>query len=254
MIRSLDALAEAVASGTFERETSDPERLLRARSRRTQVIVANRVVSVLVFMIGSAVVALQFDAVRAVGVSLLASASVAGIVLGFAAQRSLAALLAGLQLSVSQPIRIGDSVVMQGEFGVIEDIGLTYVTVRLWDERRLIVPTPRFLEQPFENWSRTEVGLIGSVRVKVDFHVPVGLLRDEFERIISAEPLWDGRVHKLQVTDATEALMEVRLTMSARSPSALWDLRVAVREKLVSFLQAYKREGARLAAESVETG
>jgi small-conductance mechanosensitive channel len=204
---------------------------------RTQLIVANRVISVLIFLVGSACVALQFQAVRSVGMSLLASAGVAGIVLGFAAQKSLGALLAGIQLSLSQPIRIGDSVVIENEYGTIEDIGLTHVAVRLWDERRLIVPTPRFLEQPFQNWSRTTTGLIGSVMLRVDFDLPVSALRAELECLIVEEPLWDRRVVNVQVTDAGEKSLELRVLVSAASPSALWDLRTSVREKLVTWLQ-----------------
>jgi small-conductance mechanosensitive channel len=237
MVRAFNAVAHAVADTAASRETTDPLRLTRARSLRTQVIVANRVVSVLIFLVGSALVALQFQVVRSVGMSLLASAGVAGVVLGFAAQKSLGALLAGIQLSLSQPIRIGDSVVIEGEFGVIEDIGLTYVAVRLWDERRLIVPTPRFLDQPFQNWSRTQQGLVGSVMLRVDFGLPVSALRDELTRLIAEEALWDQRVCNLQVTDAGEKSLELRVLVSARSPGALWDLRTSVREKLVNWLQ-----------------
>lgn len=241
LIRALYAIAETVADQTLARETADHERLARARSLRTQVIVATRVVSVLLFLVGSALVALQFNVVRTVGMSLLASAGVAGVVLGFAAQKSLGALLAGIQISLSQPIRIGDTVHMQGEFGTIEDIGLTYVTVRLWDERRLIVPTPRFLEEPFQNWSRTTVGLLGTVFLKVDFDLPLDALRERFEQIVDKEPMWDGRVRKMQVTDAGEKAVEVRLLVSARDSGALWDLRVAIREKLVTWLQSFER-------------
>jgi hypothetical protein len=240
LIRALYAIAEAVAdSGVGGRETMDPERLTRARSLRTQVIVATRVVSVLLFVVGAAGVALQFSVVRSVGMSLLASAGVAGVVLGFAAQKSLGALLAGIQISLSQPIRIGDAVNMQGEFGTIEDIGLTYVTVKLWDERRMIVPTPRFLEEPFQNWSRTSVGLLGTVYLKVNFDIPVAVLRAEFERVMDREVNWDGRVKTLVVTDAGEKALEVRMLVSARDPGQLWDLRVSVREKLVGWLQSY---------------
>jgi small-conductance mechanosensitive channel len=237
--RALYAVAHAVADNSYGRETMDPRRLAQARSMRTQVIVATRVVSVLMMVIGAALVALQFSVVRSVGMSLLASAGVAGVVLGFAAQKSLGALLAGIQISISQPIRIGDSVVLQGEFGTIEDIGLTYVTLKLWDERRLIVPTPRFLEQPFENWSRTQVGLLGTVFLKVDFEVPVATLRAEFERLMDAEPMWDGRVKKLQVTDAGESSVELRMLVSSRDAGTLFDLRVSIREKLVTWLQEF---------------
>jgi small-conductance mechanosensitive channel len=243
IIRALNAVARSVANGAPQRETTDPLRLARARSLRTQIIVANRVVSVLIFIVGSALVALQFEVVRSVGMSLLASAGVAGVVLGFAAQKSLGALLAGIQLSLSQPIRIGDSVVVEGEFGTIEDIGLTFVAVRLWDERRLIVPTPRFLEQPFQNWSRATLGLTGSVMLRVDFNLPVSALRDELHRLITEEPLWDKRVVNLQVTDAGEHSVELRVLVSASTPAALWDLRTSVREKLVTWLQAQAQGG-----------
>jgi small-conductance mechanosensitive channel len=245
LIRGLYAIAEAVADSSTTRETMDPERLARARSLRTQVIVATRVVSVLIAVVGAALVALQFSVVRSVGMSLLASAGVAGVVIGFAAQKSLGALLAGIQISLSQPIRIGDAVSIQNEFGTIEDIGLSYVTVKLWDERRLIVPTPRFLEEPFLNLSRTNVGLLGTVFLKVDFDVPVAQLRAEFNQLMDKEINWDGRVKTLQVTDAGEKALEVRLLVSARSAGELWDLRVSIREKLVTWLQTFE-EGAHL--------
>jgi len=238
--RSLYSVAHAVADDGYSRETMDPRRQAHARSMRTQIIVATRVVSVLMVVIGVALIALQFSVVRSVGMSLLASAGVAGVVLGFAAQKSLGALLAGIQISLSQPIRIGDSVVLNGDYGTIDDIGLTYVTVKLWDERRLIVPTPRFLEQPFENWSRTNIGLLGTVFLKVDFDIPIATVRAEFERLMDLEVTWDGRVKKLQVTDAGENAVELRMLVSARDPGTLFDLRVSIREKLVTWLQGYE--------------
>jgi small-conductance mechanosensitive channel len=243
--RALYSVAHAVADDSYARETMDPRRQAHARSMRTQIIVATRVVSVLMVVIGTALVALQFSVVRSVGMSLLASAGVAGVVLGFAAQKSLGALLAGIQISLSQPIRIGDSVVLNGDYGTIEDIGLTFVTVKLWDERRLIVPTPRFLEQPFENWSRTHVGMLGTAFLKVDFDIPVATVRAEFERLMDLETMWDGRVKKLQVTDAGENSVELRMLVSARDPGTLFDLRVSIREKLVTWLQGYE-QGAHL--------
>jgi small-conductance mechanosensitive channel len=237
LIRALYAVASVVADESFARDTMDPQRLARARSLRTQVIVAVRVLSALLAVVGVAMVALQFSVVRSVGMSLLASAGVAGVVLGFAAQKSLGALLAGIQISLSQPIRIGDSVIVQNEYGVIEDIGLTFVTVKLWDERRLIVPTPRFLEEPFQNWSRTNVGLIGTVFLRIDHTVPMPALRAEFEAMMDKEPLWDGRVKSLAVTDFADRIVEVRCLVSARNAGALWDLRASVREKLLTFVQ-----------------
>jgi VIT1/CCC1 family predicted Fe2+/Mn2+ transporter len=236
-IRALYAVAQVVADESFIRETVDPRRLAQARSLRTKVIVATRVMSAMVLILGVALVALQFAVVRSVGVSLLASAGVAGVALGFAAQKSLGALLAGIQISFSQPIRIGDSVLLQNEYGTIEDISLTYVTVRLWDERRMIVPTPRFLEEPFQNWSRTRNGLLGTVFLRVDFTCPMSKLRAEFERLMDHEPLWDGRVKHMQVTEMNADTVEVRLLVTARDPPTLFDLRVSVREKLVGWLQ-----------------
>jgi hypothetical protein len=237
IIRALYAVAQVVADESFTRDTIDPRRLAQARSLRTKIIVATRVVSALVFILGVALVALQFAVVRSVGVSLLASAGVAGVALGFAAQKSLGALLAGIQISLSQPIRIGDSVLLQNEYGTIEDISLTYVTVRLWDERRMIVPTPRFLEEPFQNWSRTNIGLLGTIFLRVDFSCPMAKLRAEFERLMDHEPLWDGRVKHMQITEMNVDTVEVRLLVTARDPPTLFDLRVSVREKLVSWLQ-----------------
>jgi small-conductance mechanosensitive channel len=245
MIRSLHATAYAVSDMSSRRETNDPARLNRARAVRTQIILANRLGSVVIFLVVGAVVALQFNAVRSVGISLLASASVASVVLGFAAQKSLGTLFAGIQLSVSQPVRMGDNVTFDGHFGTIEDIGLTYVTVKLWDERRLLVPTTRLLDQPLMNWSRAHSGLIGSVLLKVAFEIPVGAARAEFDRIIANEPFWDGNVHNVQVTDAGERAIEIRFLMSARTAIMLWDLRVAVREKLVLWLQSFEK-GAHL--------
>jgi small-conductance mechanosensitive channel len=236
-IRALYAVAQVVADESFVRDTVDPRRLAQARSLRTKIIVTTRVLSALLFILGAALVALQFAVVRSVGVSLLASAGVAGVALGFAAQKSLGALLAGIQISLSQPIRIGDSVLLQGEYGTIEDISLTYVTVKLWDERRMIVPTPRFLEEPFQNWSRSNIGLLGTVFLRVDFTCPMAKLRAEFERQMDHEPLWDGRVKHMQVTEMNTDMVEVRLLVTARDAPTLFDLRVSVREKLVAWLQ-----------------
>ena len=233
--RGLRAMSTIVMEGSA-RTTADPDRLARSRTLRTQVVVAERIASVLVSAIAVALVALQFDVVRSVGVSLLASAGLAGVVLGFAAQRSIEALLAGLQLTFSQPIRIGDTVVVEGEFGVIDDIRLTHVAVELWDKRRLIVPTPKFLEAPFENWSRSNSGLIGTVFIRVHHLTPIDAIRTALDRILDDDPRWDERSKSVQVTDAADDSLEVRIVVSARDASTLWDLRVAVREKIVTWL------------------
>ncbi|MFM2416073.1 MAG: hypothetical protein RL385_796, partial [Pseudomonadota bacterium] len=234
-IRALYAYADAIANVEVK-DTLDPERLAMARGRRTQVLLATRVLSVLVSIIGLALTALQFEVVRSVGLSLLASAGVASVAIGFAAQRSLGALLAGIQLSISQPIRMGDFVVFRGEMGTIEDIGLTYVAIRLWDERRLLVPTTRLLEEPIENWSRSRTGLTGVVLLAVHPSLELGLLRDTLKGILESEPLWDGRLREVYLSDITERAATARVVISASHPSALFDLRYRVRERLVRFL------------------
>lgn len=210
---------------------------LHMRGVRTQVRVLRRVALIVIGVIGLALVLMQFEAVRSIGVSVLASAGVLGVVLGIAAQRSLGTILAGIQLSITQPVRIGDSVVIEKEFGTVEEITLTYVVVRLWDLRRLVVPIGRFLEQPFENWTKVSPELLGTVTVFATYDVPFDAVRQELERIVKAHGLWDRQTVALQVTDSTEAGVRLRAVVSAADATALWDLRCDVREKLVSFLR-----------------
>jgi hypothetical protein len=179
---------------------------------------------------------LQFDEVRTVGLSLLASAGVAGVVLGLAAQRPVGALLAGIQLSITQPVRIGDTVIVENEWGIIEEINLTYVVVRIWDQRRLIVPMTRFLEQPFQNWTKVSPELLGSIFVYTDHRVPLDAMRAELDRAVKGHPCWDGRVCELVVTDVKERVLEIRSLISAANADDAWKLRCHVREKLVVWL------------------
>jgi small-conductance mechanosensitive channel len=172
-----------------------------------------------------------------VGVSILASAGIAGIVIGFAAQRSLATLLAGLQLSVSQPVRIGDTVIVEGEWGWIEEITLTYVVVKIWDLRRLIVPITYFLEKPFQNWTKFSPDLLGTVVIHADYTVPIDAVREEVKRLCEADARWDGKVAELVVLEATERTVALRALVSAADAGKQWDLRCSVREGLVRFLQ-----------------
>ncbi|MBX3188570.1 MAG: mechanosensitive ion channel [Labilithrix sp.] len=216
---------------------------LASRGIQTQVRVLRRVVSVCIGIVALALTLMQFEIVRSVGVSLLASAGLAGVVIGFAAQRTVGSLIAGIQLSATQPIRIGDVVIVEKEWGRIEEITLTYVVVKVWDERRLIVPMTRFLEQPFENWTKSGSALHGSVMLYADWTLPVQELRKEAERFLEGHPLWDGRTRTVQVTQATEKSIEVRVLVSAADPGTMWNLRVQVRERLVEWLQTY--EGGR---------
>ena len=172
------------------------------------------------------------------GTSLLASAGIAGVIIGFAAQRSIATLVAGFQIAVTQPIRIDDVVIVENEWGKIEDITLTYVVVQIWDLRRLVLPITYFIEKPFQNWTRASAELLGSVFLHVDYTMPLAPLREELDRILAASKLWDGKVKVLQVTDAREHTLELRVLASARDAPTAWDLRCEVREKLIAFLQA----------------
>jgi small-conductance mechanosensitive channel len=180
-----------------------------------------------------------FESVRQFGTSILASAGIAGIIIGFAAQRSISTLLAGFQIALTQPIRIDDVVIVENEWGRVEDISLTYVTVRIWDLRRLILPISYFIERPFQNWTRTSADILGTVFLHVDYTVPLQPLRDELDRILAASPLWDGKVKVLQVTDAKPQTLELRALASAADASAAWDLRCEIREKLIAFLQTH---------------
>jgi small-conductance mechanosensitive channel len=214
---------------------------LRARGVRTQVLVLRRVAAILVIVIAVALVLLQFDVVKNIGLSLLASAGIAGVVLGLAAQKSIAGLLAGLQLSITQPVRIGDTVVIEGEFGTVEEINLTYVVVKVWDQRRLIVPMARLLDQPFQNWTKVSPEMSGTVFLYADYSVPVDAVREELSRILTEEgaELWDGKAKGLVVTDVTERTVQLRAMVSAENASKLWDLRCLVRERLVAWLREH---------------
>ncbi|MBN2139864.1 MAG: mechanosensitive ion channel family protein [Desulfovibrionaceae bacterium] len=212
---------------------------LVARKVLTQYKVLQRIVFVLVFILSAAAMLMTFDAFRELGVSILASAGVAGIVVGLAAQKTLAAVLAGVQIAVTQPVRIDDVVIVEGEWGRVEEITFTYVVVRIWDQRRLVVPVTWFLERPFQNWTRKSSEIMGTVFVHADFRLPVAEVRAELERICRQEAgdLWDGRVCGLQVTDLNDSTMVLRALVSAADASKCWDLRCLVRERLVDFLQ-----------------
>lgn len=208
-----------------------------ALAATTRIMVLRRVAGVVVVVLGGALVLVQFDGLRTIGTSLLASAGVAGIVIGLAAQKSIGTLLAGLQVSLAQPFRVGDVVVMEGEWGTIEEVTLTYVVLKVWDLRRLVIPIGRVLDSPFQNWSRAGTELLGTVVVHADYGVPVERVRGEVERFARTRPEWNGKVAQLQVTDATNRTVELRALVSAPDASKAWDLRCALREDLVGFLQ-----------------
>jgi small-conductance mechanosensitive channel len=210
---------------------------LAARRVRTQVQVLRHIAVVAIVIVTIAIMVMTFPNVRHVGESLFASAGLAAVVAGLAARTTLTSLLAGVQIAFSQPIRIEDVVIVEGEWGWIEEITTTYVVVRIWDLRRLVVPLSYFIEKPFQNWTRNTANLLGTVFVYTDYTVPVDEVREEFHRILQASGMWDGKVWGLQVTNASEHTLELRALMSAPSGPAAWDLRCHVREKLIAFLQ-----------------
>lgn len=221
----------------FHRVQARPEEV-SGRKVRTQVRLLRRVLNLLIGLLTVAAVMMMFARVRQVGAGLVASAGVVSLVLGFAAQRALGNLLAGIQIAITQPIREDDAVVVEGEWGWIEEITLTYVVVKLWDLRRLVVPISQFIEKPFQNWTRNSADLLGAVTLQVDYATPVDELREELVRIVKASTLWDEKVAGIQVVDSGERSMTLRALVSASNSARAWDLRCEVREKLIAFLNA----------------
>jgi small-conductance mechanosensitive channel len=233
LLQAVDAAAALV----LRQHRTDVSDNLQARAVHTQVMVLRKVAVAVIVMFTIASMLMVFESVRQFGASILASAGIAGIIIGFAAQKSIATLLAGFQIALTQPIRVDDVVIVEGEWGRIEDITLTYVIVRIWDLRRLVLPITYFIEQPFQNWTRTSSDILGTVFLHVDYTVPVNELRSELTRILQHSKHWDGKVNGLVVTDVKERTLEVRALASAADASAAWDLRCEVREKLVDFVR-----------------
>lgn len=233
LVQFVDAMAKLVLS-RYSLDVADNR---VARGVYTQVMVLKRIAGGVIVVFAIASMLMVFQSVRQLGTAMIASAGVAGIVIGFAAQKSLGTLLAGFQIAMTQPIRIDDVVIVEGEWGRIEEITLTYVVVAIWDLRRLVVPITYFIEKPFQNWTRTSADILGTVFLQVDYGVPVAALREELTRILEASPHWDRKVNVLQVTDAKERTLELRALASSSDASKSWDLRCEVREKLVAFIQ-----------------
>lgn len=215
----------------------DVEDNLLARRIQTQFSMLHRVVVVLVCIVALSIALMTFPAIKHIGMSILASAGLAGLVVGLAMKGTLSNLVAGVQIAFTQPFRLGDAVVIQGDWGWIEEIGTMYVVVRIWDLRRLVLPLSYFLDNAFENWTRTSADLLAYVYLNVDYTLRVDELRGEHRRICESTKLWKGQVCVLQVSDATEHTMQIRALMDARNSSDAWDLRCYVREKMIRFLQ-----------------
>jgi small-conductance mechanosensitive channel len=226
----------AVQTALMSRHRMDVPDNLSARRIYTQISVIRKIIVAAVVIITTGSILMMFDPVRQFGTSILASAGIAGVVIGFAAQKTLGNVLAGIQIAITQPLLIDDIVVVEGEFGQIEEITLTYVTVRTWDLRRLVLPITYFVEKPFQNWSRVSTELLGTVVLYLDYQVPMGDLRQELKRLVEDNPKWDRKVCALQVTDAKESTIAVQALVSAADPGKLGDLRNEIREGLINFL------------------
>jgi small-conductance mechanosensitive channel len=209
---------------------------LNARKSLTQIKVFKNIVNSIIIIIAIAISLLTFEEAKTIGLSLLTSAGIFGIIIGFAAQKSIGMILAGIQIAITQPIRLDDVVIVEGEWGRIEEITLTYVVVKIWDERRLILPVSWFLEKPFENWTRSNADITGTIFLYVDYNFPVNSIRDVLPEMLNGNPNWDGRIWNVQVTKTTEGYKEIRILLSSSDASKNWDLRATIREKLIDFV------------------
>jgi len=232
-------LVRAVAAGEQAILRDHPMEVadnLEARRVQTQTRVLSRVLMGAIILVGISLILLTFPMVRQIGTALLASAGIIGLVAGIAAKPVFGNLIAGLQIALTQPIRLDDVVIVEGEWGRVEEIGSSYVVVRIWDERRMVVPLTWFIENPFQNWTRRSADLLGTAFLWLDYRAPIAAIRAELERICKGEALWDGRVCVTQVTETTDHTLQVRLLVSARNSGDAFDLRCIVRERMLDFL------------------
>jgi len=209
---------------------------LHARTRLTQLKVFKGITNSIIIVLAIAISLLTFKEVRTLGLSLLTSAGIIGIIVGFAAQKSIGMFLAGIQIAITQPIRLDDVVIVENEWGRIEEITLTYVVVKIWDERRLVLPVTWFLEKPFQNWTRSSAQITGTIFIYVDYSFPVERIREAMPEMLKKNPDWDGRFWNVQVTKVTEQYKELRVMLTSADSSKNWDLRAAIREELINFI------------------
>ena len=241
LLASLTWLAQraagGLAQGIIKKYPLDVEDNLQARRVHTQTRLISRTVSFMILVAGMSLMLMTFPGARQVGTSLLASAGVIGIIAGIAARPVFSNLIAGLQLALSQPLRIDDVLIIEGEWGHVEEITGTYVVLRIWDQRRLIIPLQWFIEKPFQNWTRSSSQLIGTVFLWVDYRMPLAPLREAAQHACEAASEWDGRLCQLQVVEAAANAVQLRLLVTSQNASLNWDLRCKVREALVDFMQ-----------------
>ncbi len=235
LLMALVSVIEDVLLSEHQLDVADN---LTARKLYTQVGVLKRILNVIIVILAAATILMSFDRFRQIGTGILASAGLAGIVIGFAAQKTLGNLVAGFQIAISQPIRIDDVLIVEGEWGRVEEITLTYVVLRIWDLRRLIIPVSYFLDKPFQNWTRVSADLLGTVYLYMDYSIPVDEIRSALHEVLEGSDDWDRKAEGVQVTDATDRVMAVRALMSAADASKLWNLRCLVREKLIEYIQS----------------
>ena len=238
VIRFVDVLADTLR----HRYSIDNVNNLRERKILTQLQYIQRIIAIVVGIIVISLILLQFPSVRSLGAGLLTSAGVGGIIIGLAAQKSIANLLAGFQIAFTQPIRVDDALIVNGEYGWVEEITLTYVVMRLWDQRRQIVPLQNFIDDTFQNWTRTNSELLGSVFLYLDYTFPVQPLREEVERFLKTREDWDQRVGNCLVTDSDKDVMTIRVLVSAKDAGTTFNLRCATREHLISWVQEHYRD------------
>lgn len=227
-------VAKDIILDRYDIEDSDN---LQARRINTQIQTVGKILTVIVVVIAIALILMGFERLRHLGTGILASAGLASLIIGLSAQRIFSNFLSGIQIAFTQPIRLDNVVIVENEWGWIEEITLTYVVVKIWDLRRLVLPISYFVEKPFQNWTRTSADILGTVYIYTDFVVPIEEVRAELCRILKNSDKWDGLVCGLQVTNTTERTMELRALMSAHDSPAVWDLRCEVREKLIEFIQ-----------------
>ena len=235
-------LVEVSADTLRHRYNADDVNNLRERKILTQLQYVQRIIGIVVFIVITALVLLQFDEMKQLGRTVLTSAGIGGVIIGFAAQKSIANLLAGFQIAFTQPIRLDDALVVNGEFGWVEEITLTYVVMRLWDQRRQIIPLQKFIDDSFQNWTRSNAELIGTILLYVDYTFPVHELRAEVDRWLPSQELWDERVKSVFVTDNNDRSMTIRILVSARDAGTTFELRCLTREYLIHWIQKHHRE------------
>jgi len=233
----LIVLIRKLKANILKRYDITKEDNLESRKLHTQIKILEKVAVFIIVLTAIGLILLSFENIREIGIGIFASAGILGIILGLSAQKVVGTLMAGIQIAVTQPFRVDDAVVVENEWGWIEEINLTYVVVRLWDKRRLVLPSTYFLEKPFQNWTRNSADIIGSVFLYTDYTISFDELRTELTRLLNTTDLWDKKVNVLQVTDTKESSIEIRILVSAKNSPTAWDLRVYIREMMIVFIQ-----------------